>query len=78
MVVSHRDNQQDTTTATYKAIINELSVIAADFDKDTQQYFDDLVKIGNKVYNYYVACQYIYKAYISIIDTSCFTCSIRL
>ncbi len=68
MVISHRDNQQDTTTATYKAIINELRNISAVFDKDTQQYFDNLVSVGNKVYNYYVACQYIYKAYISIIQ----------
>lgn len=68
MVVSHRNNQQDTTTATYKAIINELENLSATFDKDTQQYFDNLVKVGNKVYNYYVACQYIYKAYISIIQ----------
>lgn len=68
MVVSHRNNQQGTTTATYKAIINELGNLSATFDKDTQQYFDTLVKVGNKVYNYYVACQYIYKAYISIIQ----------
>lgn len=67
MVISHRNNQQDTTTATYKAIISELRNLSADFDKDTQQYFNNLVKVGNKVYNYYVACQYIYKAYISII-----------
>lgn len=68
MLISHRNNQQDTTTATYKAIINELGNLSADFDKDNQQYFDNLVSMGNKVYNYYVACQYIYKAYISIIQ----------
>lgn len=68
MVISHRNNQQDTTTATYKAIINELRNISANFDKDTQQYFNNLVKVGNRVYNYYVACQYVYKAYISIIQ----------
>lgn len=68
MVISHRNNQQDTTTATYKAIINELGNLSADFDKDTQRYFNNLVSTGNKVYNYYVACQYIYKAYISIIQ----------
>lgn len=68
MVISHRNNQSDTTTATYKAIINELRNISADFDKDTQQYFNNLVKVGNRVYSYYVACQYIYKAYISIIQ----------
>lgn len=68
MVVSHRNNQQDTTTVTYKAIINELENLSSEFDKDIQQYFDNLVKVGNKVYNYYVACQYIYKAYISIIQ----------
>ena len=68
MVISHRNNQQDTTTATYKAIINELGNLSTDFDKDTQKYFNNLVDTGNKVYNYYVACQYIYKAYISIIQ----------
>lgn len=68
MVISHRNNQQDTTTATYKAIINELGNISEDFDKDTQSYFNNLVTIGNKVFNYYVACQYIYKAYLSIIQ----------
>lgn len=68
MVISHRNNQQGATTATYKAIINELSNISGDFDKDVQEYFDNLVKVGNKVYNYYVACQYIYKAYISVIQ----------
>lgn len=68
MVISHRNNQQDTTTAIYKAIINELGNLSSEFDKDTQQYFDNLVKVGNKVYNYYVACQYIYKAYMSIIQ----------
>ena len=68
MVISHRDNNQDTTTAIYKAIINELGDLSSKFDKDTQRYFDNLVCFGNKVYNYYVACQYIYKAYISIIQ----------
>jgi len=68
MVVSHRNNNQDTTTATYKAIITELGNLSSTFDKDTQQYFDSLVAVGNSVYNYYVACQYIYKAYISIIQ----------
>lgn len=68
MVISHRDNNQDTTTAIYKAIINELGDLSSKFDKDTQRYFDNLVSFGNKVYNYYVACQYIYKAYISIIQ----------
>lgn len=68
MIISHRNNQQDTTTATYKAIINGLGNLSEDFDKDTQQYFDNLVKVCNKVYNYYVSCQYIYKAYISIIQ----------
>ena len=65
MTIGHnKGNDPRTVNVSYKEISNDLFNNADKTDNKINNALSTIYNEGNKVWNYYVGCQYVYKAYI--------------